>query len=367
MLEGNVIVLEHTQQAIHKAHFAVHQVLAYGDHGKVRLACYAGYLCALDNLGGEFGNNARTRMFRFVRIANIDRYTHLAHRRHGFVVQDAGSHVGQFANLCVGHLGHGPGVGHNTRIRHQQPGHIGPVFIQRGMRCTRGNRATDIGTTAGKRAHFAFCIASVKARHHVTAGAVLQACAEQCPGGGVDQAVAANDHAFRRLDKLGAQPCRQQQAREMLPARCRKVRAHACRELRPKVLQVLVHHRLHAQLLLNRRKTLGHLGKWRGEIGVHTRRMMAEIQQVRDLGICAVALAGSRGHNDAATGIRLDNRPHLAQLCRARQAGTAEFTYDTLLGRRTSRHCLILIRHCDNPVRSHTAIMGCRKAAQFTG
>ena len=245
--------------------------------------------------GDSLADNAGARERRRVGVANIDGDSHFPHRGHGLFVQHTGAHVGQFADLRVSHLFHGPRVVDYPWIRHQQARHIRPVFVEHGVGSSRGNRAAHVGTAAGKGTNLTFSVPAVKAGNYIALASFGEALTEQPPGLRIHQAVGADHDALSGLYELGAQPGGEQQTAKMLTPGGRIIRGNAPAQCIPKLLQVRRDHRRDAQVPLNAGKALDNLGKGGGKIGADTGRVLAQVKQVGDLGILASRLPGAEG------------------------------------------------------------------------
>ncbi len=243
-------------------------------------------------------------------------------------MQHAGAHVGQLADFGVGDFRHRPRLVHDARVRHQQARDIGPVFVEHRARRARGDRTAHIRAAAGERAHPPLRIASIEAGHDVQPVGGGQARAEQVPGLRIDHTIRFDHHALGRLDKLRAEPGRKQQRTAILATRRRVIGTHPTCQLRAKRLEARLDTRSDTKLAFDAAKTRDDLREGRGEIGTDARRMMAEVQQIGDLGIPGIALARSGRHDDPTPLIGLDDRSHLVELFGAGQARAAELAHD---------------------------------------
>ena len=78
-------------------------------------------------------------------------------------MQHLRAHGPQQAHLPVAHRGHADGILHQLRVGGHQPIHIRPVFIEARAQRRRHQRAADVRTAAGERAHAPFAVRAIKA------------------------------------------------------------------------------------------------------------------------------------------------------------------------------------------------------------
>ena len=75
----------------------------------------------------------------------------------------AGAHVGQLPKLSVCNGLNGFRIVHNSGIRYQETGHVGPVLVQVCVNGSGYQRAGDIGTASGEGFHGAVRHGAVEA------------------------------------------------------------------------------------------------------------------------------------------------------------------------------------------------------------
>src|SRR5690606_30088955 len=71
------------------------------------------------------------------------------------VVQDAGAHVGELAELTVGDDVDRPGVVYDPGVGHEQAGDVRPVLVGRCADAAGDDGARDVAAAAGKGLHLA--------------------------------------------------------------------------------------------------------------------------------------------------------------------------------------------------------------------
>ena len=156
-------------------------------------------------------------MLRFVGIADVQRDIRLPYRKDAGFVQHLGAHVAQLPQLAVGDALDGPGVLHDARIRHQDPGNIGPVFVHIGRKRRRCQSAGHIAAAAGQHPDMAIRHHAVKARNDDPAlpGDTAQHFVGMLP---VDLTVKGKLQPVGGIQKVIAQILRHQTGREIFPA-----------------------------------------------------------------------------------------------------------------------------------------------------
>ena len=116
MFHIDVVSFQNTQQSLDVSNFGAHQVLVETDNGEVLGACDTG-----DNTAVIFrlctGYDHGSGMFRIVGISDVDGDILTSYGVDGIFVQNAGAHVGQFAQFRIGNGADGVRVLYDAGVR----------------------------------------------------------------------------------------------------------------------------------------------------------------------------------------------------------------------------------------------------------
>ena len=319
--------LQHRQNLPQHAHLAAHAPLGQRDDREVLLAGDAGDEPVGIRIPIEPLPDHGARILGGIGIADVQRDVLLPDREDGSLVEDLSAAVAQLPQFVVGDLRDGLGIVHDPGVCHQDAGHVGPVLVDIGIQSRRRQCAGDIAAPPGEGLDLPVRELAVEAGDH-HAGA-----AHQDPQGLiaallVHGAVEAEMDPVRRVDELETQEVRHEPGGEILAPGGQLILGDGFlvqlglqgRKLR---LQVDGKAQVTDDLPVPGGDHLEDAGAVHTVLGVGE----AQIQQVRDLVVLLVPLAGSGDDDHPPLRIRQQYIPDLSVLARVRHGGAAEFDY----------------------------------------
>ena len=263
-------------------------------------------------------------MVGVVGVADVERDVFLAHGEHRPLVQHLRADEAQLAQLVIRDALDRQRIGHDARVRHEDAGHVRPVFVHVGIERRRRERAGDVAAAAGEGADLAV------GRHAVKAGDDDAAPLGQPLQRGVgrllvDRAVKAEAHPQLRVEKRVAEVVRHEQGGEIFAARHELL-------LRDAAAQLLAQHvklglNVDAQPARVADGDVALADHLKDALAAHAVLQMrvAEVEEVCELVVVRVALSGSGHDDDPARGVGAHDVAHLFKLLGVRHRRAAEF------------------------------------------
>ena len=117
-------------------------------------------------------------------------------------MEHGGAHEGQLPQLSVGDTADGLGVLHNAGVRHQDAGHVRPVFVHVGIDGRRGQGAADVAAAPGHHLNAAIGQAAIETGDHDTAVLLIGSFDGGVSLFPVHLTVIGEKYAVRRVHKL---------------------------------------------------------------------------------------------------------------------------------------------------------------------
>ena len=163
MLEGDAILLEYLKNLSPKPNFGVHHCLVDVHSAEALLS---GNTCdgVVRTLAGILDDHG-TRIFRTVRVTDIDRDSGFSYREDCVLMKNACTHVGELTELGVGDGFDRSWILDDSRICYKETGNICPVLVKVRLDRTCHDGTCDIGTTAGEGVDRSVRLSTVEARN----------------------------------------------------------------------------------------------------------------------------------------------------------------------------------------------------------
>ena len=168
MLEGNTIFFKCLQYLSAETDLGVHHIFFNIDGAEALLAGDAGDerpRVAVRDLV----EHQRARIPRTVGIEHVNRNVVFADREYCVFVQNASSHVGEFAQLRISDLLDVLRIGHNARVGHQEARYVRPVFVEVRLEAARKNGTRNVRAPTGHHLDLAVRRRAVEPRHNEAA------------------------------------------------------------------------------------------------------------------------------------------------------------------------------------------------------
>ena len=324
MLKGNPLLLQRLQQAAAEADFRVHHRLFHVDDRKILVPRDAGdgvFALVILRLVADH----RARLIRVVRVADVRRDARDAHRENGVLMQHACAHIGQLAQLPIGHIADRLRVADDARVSHQAAGNIRPVFIHVRVDRARDNRARDVAAAAGKGFDVAMRVAAVKTRHNGMRMPFQQAAERLLRPAAVQPPFLVEENALLRVDEIPSEIIRQQNAVEVFAPAGGVIRARAELNVAAHLVQIPIQIDRQLQLLRNFAVPRANRIKSLREVAAGRREAVTLIKQIGHLDIGGAAFARRAGHHNAPIRVGKQNLPDLFELRRIGQRTSAKF------------------------------------------
>ncbi len=148
VLEGDSVLLEYLEDLSPKPNLGIHHCLVDVHSAEALLS---GNTCdgVVRTLAGVLDDHG-TRIFRTVRVADIDRDSGFSYREDCVLMKDTCTHVGELTEFCVGDGLNRSRILNNSRICYEETGNVCPVLVKVRLDCTCHDGTCDIGTAAEK-------------------------------------------------------------------------------------------------------------------------------------------------------------------------------------------------------------------------
>ena len=289
------------------------EVLLAGDAGDDGVA-----LVRLDALPDD-----GARLVGVVGVEDGDGDVGLADREDGLLVQDARAHVGELVHLVERDAADGARARHDARVGREEAGHIGPVLVEVGVERTGHDGARNVAAAAAEEPHVALGGGAVEARQHEAALAhheVVDAVAGTLH---VECAVVVEAHVVGRVGKRKAQVLAHELGGEVL-ASAHDVLGGVALDAGRELVELLCHGIGEAELGLDAHEALLDVLEKGRAVNVVGAVRVDEVEQVGDLVVLGVALAGGRDHHEATRVVGLDDALDLLELAGVGDARAAE-------------------------------------------
>ena len=164
MLEGDAVFLEYLKNFSSEPNLGVHHrfIDVHGTEALLSGNSCDGVTRALAGILDDHG----TRIFRTVRVADIDRDPFFSHREDRVLVKNACAHVGELAKFCVGDGLDRSRILNDPRVGYKETGNIGPVLVEVCLDRAGYDGTCDIGTTAGEGMDRSVRLSAVESRNN---------------------------------------------------------------------------------------------------------------------------------------------------------------------------------------------------------
>ena len=137
MLEGKPLLFKHFKNFTSKANLRIHHVFLNAHYSKALLASYTcDYILRLTRCAL---NNHCSRILRLVGIADINRYTFLADRKYGFIMEHSRTHVRKLSQFFICYSHNRLRIVNDSRIRNKEARYICPVLVKVSLDCSCDN------------------------------------------------------------------------------------------------------------------------------------------------------------------------------------------------------------------------------------
>ena len=163
VLEGDAILFKYLKNLSPKPNFGVHHCLVDVHSAEALLSGNTGD-GVVRTLAGVLDDHG-TRIFRTVRVADIDRDSGFSYREDRVLMKDTCTHVGELTELGVGDGLDRSRILNNSRICYEETGNICPVLVKVRLDRTCHDGTCDIGTTAGEGVDRSVRLSTVEARN----------------------------------------------------------------------------------------------------------------------------------------------------------------------------------------------------------
>ena len=166
MLKRNLIFFKSLKYFSSKAYLGIHHCLGDKYRTEILLTCDTCHniilllACAL--------NNPCTRIFRYICIPDIDRYTTVTDRENRIFVQNRCSHIRKLTKLSVSNIFNRLWIRNDTWVCYKETGHICPVLVHICLTCLCNDRSCHIRTATGKCLDIPIFAKSVKSGNNCT-------------------------------------------------------------------------------------------------------------------------------------------------------------------------------------------------------
>ena len=323
MLDADSVILKGLQNLAAEADLRVHHIL--GDQYGTEILLSGN---SRDGIAGFLAgalHNPCAVILRLVRILDVDRNALVTHRDDGILVQNARTHIGKLAKLLIGNGADRRRRIHNSRICHKESGHIRPVFIDADVTGPRNNGACDVRASAGEGFHLSVKATAIEARNHRIFQTRELFCGLFLRFALIKLTILVKKDDLRRIHKGEAKILRHHASVQILSAGCRVVAIRLLLEVLLDGAEFILEGILQTKALNDLIVAGLNLAEGICEILPLCRKIIAAIQEIRDLRIAGEALSGC-GRNDIDSArIRMDNGTHLLKLLRIRKGASAEF------------------------------------------
>ena len=325
MLKTDIVVLKDLQHLAAKTDLRVHHVLVDRNRAEALLARNAGNRVARLSAGGTHNHGAA--VLGTVGVPDVDRNALLPHRENRILMHDTRTHIGELAEFLVGDGLNDGRVFDNVRIRAEEARDIRPVLIEICVDGARNDRARDIRAAAAKGRNAAVLLSAVEARNHraVIAGKLCRDLTLRFLR--VKAAVVVEKYHIRRIHKGEAEVSRHHMTVQIFAATRRIFSAAMCAEILFQFgkfrAEIQIQRESVDNLLIAPFDFLQRLLKER----LIFRAVVELIEEIGDLCVAAVALAGRARHDITPRRIAPDNLTDLLKLLRTGEGTTAKFYY----------------------------------------
>ena len=325
MLKADVIVLKDLQYLAAEADLRVHHILVDRNRAEALLARDAGNGVARLSAGGAHNHGAA--VLRAVGVPNVNRNSLFPHRENRILMHDTRAHIGEFAELLIGNGLNDGRIFDNVRVRAEEARDIRPVLIEICVNGARNHGTRDIRAAAAKGRNAAVLLSAVEARNHraVIAGKLCRDLTLRFLR--IKAAVVVEEYHIRRIHKGEAEVSRHHMTVQIFAATRRIFSAAMCAEILFQFgkfrAEIQIQRESVDNLLIAPFDFLQRLLKER----LIFRAVVELIEEIGDLCVAAVALAGRARHDITPRRIAPDNLTDLLKLLRTREGTTAKFYY----------------------------------------
>ena len=326
MFEVDALAFEYGKRPARKPDLRVHQRFFKEYDGKIFLSRNARHDVAVRRI--FFGRqDERARVVRAECILDLDRDIPFTHGEDRFRVQNVRPHIGQFAQFFERDDLDLFGALHDARIAGEEAAHVRPVLIQVGIHRARHDRAADVAPAARKRFDLPVRARTVKTGDHGMFCRRKARLDERVRSLFVEGALFIEKDDVFRVHKFPAEQNRDDARVQVFPARRRKIRAAARRDVRLRPVQNRRDVEIQPEFGDDGKKSLPDLRE-RFPAAVFAAALFETfVQKVCDLDVVRIALAGCGHNGELSRRVGKDDLRRPPDIVTVREGSPPEFAY----------------------------------------